>query len=245
MAESPIYKFEVQVLNSEGITLDSIARNPRIYKPQDLQVACYNTNIICKSGQPESSVVAMVEYVVLEYFVLAHRTGLYNRQKQLWESITKVSSAAVYQLKQGVFRKQPLPQFDFHFLDHRGRILVFGHLAFPADSGERDNRERHLAGFLKRAEKFGPLAGLFLCFPEPFPPAVQAKVSKLTGASDPVGKYESVLPAPWSCPLDLLSIASIEVEEDQALVSKPKLRLVHPDLTASKRIRAASISEEV
>lgn len=242
MAESPIYKFEVQVLNSEGITLDSIARNPRIYKPQDLQVACSNTNIICNSGQPESSVVAMVDYVVHEYFVFAHRTGLYNRQKQLWESITKISTAAVFQLKQGLLRKQALSLFDLHFLDHRGRILVLGHLVDPSYQEERGNWESHLNRFLKRAEKYGPLAGLFLCFPEPFPPAVQAKVAKLTGASDPVGKYESVLPQPWSAPLDLLSLRGSEAQD--ASSSDCKLRLVQPDLTVTKKIRAASAGEE-
>lgn len=244
MPETPIYKFEVQVLNSEGLTPDSIVRAPRIYKPQDLQAACHNTNIICTNQDPAPAVLAMVNFVLIEFFVLAHRTGLYNRQKSLWESLAKVASASVFQLKKGIFRRTVMPLFDLHFQDHRGRTFILGHLIDPTFRDEGDVSEKLIRKFLKRAEKVSGLTGLFFCSPEPFPQAVLDKVSKLAGGGDPVGRYESVLPEPWSAPLDLLELSSVAPTSDAPAQATYKVRLVHPDLTATRRIRAATVQHD-
>ena len=238
MPENPIYKFEVQVINSEGLTMDSIVRAPRIYKPQDLQSACHNTSIGCNSPDPAPSVAAMVNFILTDFFVLAHRTGLYNRQKALWESLSKVAAASVFQLKRGILRRSEMPLFDLHFQDHRGRTFIMGHLIDPSYRAERDSTDHLMRRFLKRAEKIGGLTGLFLCFPEPFPQTVLDKVSKLAGGADPVGRYESVLPEPWSVPLDLLELSGA------GDAGEHKIRLVHPDLTATKRIRAAAVPND-
>lgn len=242
MPETPIYKFEIQLLNADGVTPDSIVRAPRVYKPQDLQSACQNVNIISSGAEPVPTVVAMVEFVILDFFVLAHRTGLYNRQKNLWESLSKVATVSVFPLKRGLFKRTQLPLYDMHFQDYRGRAFILAHLIDPSYQEAKDVNERHMKRFLKRAEKQNGLTGLFLCYPGPFPSNVQDKASKLTGSNDPVGRYESLLPEPWSAPLNLLEISSADATADEA---RPKIRLVHPDLTATKRIRAAAVHEDV
>jgi hypothetical protein len=243
MSESPVYKFEVQITNSEGITTDSIVRAPRVYKPQDLQTACHNTSIVTK-GEACPSVVAVVNFVLTEFFVLAHRTGLYNRQRNLWEALSKVSLATVFQLRQGMLKRQPLPLYDIHFQDHRLRTFIFAHVIDPSFREEKPAAEKVLTNFLKRAQKLTGLNGLFLCCPKPFPAAVVERVTKLTGGSDPVGRYESILPEPWAAPLDLLEIGSI-IGGDGSADDKLAIRLIHPDLTSAKRIRAASVQADL
>lgn len=245
MPESPIYKFEVHVLNADGITPDSIVRSPRIFKPQDLEAACQNTDIICSSSEPAPSVAALVHFVVIEFFVLAHRTGLYNRQKNLWESLSKVASVSVFQLKTGIFRRTPVPLYDLHFQDHRGRAFLAGHLIDPSYDDDQANFEKLLANFLGRCQKMTGMTGLILCCPAPIPQKVVAKVAKLTDAADPVGRYESLLPEPWSAPLNLLQIEQASPNADgQPASPAGRISLVHPDLTATKRIRAAVINED-
>lgn len=238
MAEAPVYKFDIQIVNAEGITPDAIVRTPRVYKPQDLRIASQNTNIICSTSDPAASVVSVVHFILTDFFVLAHRTGLYNRQKVLWESLSKISSAAVNQLKAGFLRRQALPVYDLSFQDHRGRTFIAAHIIDQSLPSGLLSPEKLLREFLKRAERHHGLSGLFICFPEPFPRGVVEKVRKMTGADDPVGRYESLLPEPLAAPLNLIELATSAAERRMDGVAP--VRLVHPDLTAGKRIRAAS-----
>lgn len=245
MNEAPTYRFDIKLVNSEGIiTPDAIVRSPRVFKPQDLQAACHNTQIVCLQPSPAPSVVATVRYVLIDFFALAHRTGLYNRQKSLWESLSKVTSVSVFKLTKGFFRRQAIPFFDLRFQDQRGRTVVLVHVAEPAMGDEAGNAVDVLKGFLKRAERLPGLTGLFLCFPEPFPLEVTSKVSELTGGADPVGRYESVLPPPLAVPLNLLELTPAESRVDDSALQSYTTKLVHPDLTASRRFRAASVNEE-
>ncbi len=290
MPQTPDFKVELKLLETEGTTLDSIARTPRIFKPQDLKAACQNTRLVCTPPTAPPWVLAIVEYIAVEFFVLAHRTGLYNRQKTLWSSLAKVSSVSVFQLTEGLFNRRSLPLYDLHFQDYCGRTFILGHFVDPSHPRDGAAIEKLFANFLKRAEKISPLTGLFLCFPEPFPEDLLSKVSQLTDAADPVARYESILPAPIAATLNLLAIsiptdkripagtgtiaassckeseqpenqapacnyliqgggeelstaeypATADRRKEQADEHCCKVRLVHPNLTTGRRIRAAA-----
>jgi len=242
MPETPIYKYETHVVNSDAITLSSIVRNPRIYKPQDLLAACQNTTITCSDPQAPPAVSAVVNYLLAGFFVYAHRTGLYNRQRTLWESLSKVVAVSAYQLKSGFLRRTPLPILDLHLCDYRERMLVLARLIEPGFSAREREYEKLLNSFLDKAQRSSGLAGLFFCCPAPVPGILLNKVAKLTGALDPVARYESVLPAPWSVPLDLIEI-SMESGSGGSTPGSQPLRLVHPNLSSTRRIRAAVIDQ--
>ncbi|MBI2811145.1 MAG: hypothetical protein HYX67_09995, partial [Candidatus Melainabacteria bacterium] len=185
----------------------------------------------------------VVRYVFTEFFTLAHRTGLYNRQKLLWESIARVNDVAVHRLQQGIFSKSNLPYFDLHFQDSKGRPLLLACVAEPeAAMGADGDGERKLKDSVKalqqRAEKLrsksGTLSGVFLVYPKPFPENVLKIIEDLTGASDPVGKFESILPEPLLIPIDLLEVDLDQLSEDGDQ-STESVRLVHPDLVVKGR----------
>lgn len=188
----------------------------------------------------------VVRYVFTEFFALAHRTGLYNRQKLLWESIARVNDVAVHRLQQGLFSKTNLPYFDLHFQDSKGRPLLLACVAEPAAAQGADGEvERKLKDSFKslqqRAEKLrsksGTLSGVFLIYPKPFPENVLKIVEDLTGASDPVGRFESILPEPLLIPIDLLEVDLDQLQENGD-ASTDSVRLVHPDLVVKGRAKA-------
>lgn len=242
MPNSATYKLSITNENPSNHTLNSVVMQPRVSTPIDLQAATSNIKVECDGDCPRM-LQTVVRYVFTEFFTLAHRTGLYNRQKLLWESIARVNDVAVHRLQQGIFSKSNLPYFDLHFQDSKGRPLLLACVAEPeAAMGADGDGERKLKDSVKalqqRAEKLrsksGTLSGVFLVYPKPFPENVLKIIEDLTGASDPVGKFESILPEPLLIPIDLLEVDLDQLSEDGDQ-STESVRLVHPDLVVKGR----------
>src|SRR5262249_53425206 len=190
MAEPAIYRYRVNLLNSEAINFKTVVTNPRVYKPQDLQAAAGNLEIVpLHGGDSNPYIQSLVEYIVMEFFSMAHRTGLYNRQKTLWESTSRIADVEIFQHSKGIFRITPLPIFDLNFLDHRKRVLIMSRLVQP-DAGFTDKALLRLVkDFIRKASRTEFRVGLFFCAGEPFSASVCQQVARMTNADDPVGKY--------------------------------------------------------
>lgn len=215
-----------------GFTLNSVVGSPRTSTPLDVKTACENLSVDPLGEEAPTIVRDAVHFMVTDFFALAHRTGLYNRQRGLWEALARIAKVEVFRLKQGIFQKTELPQLDVHLNDSKNRTLIFMHMVEPQAYDENWHEdERRLKEIVKtvqqRAEKLkgttGALQGAFLCFPRPFPEIVLNNVQKMTSASDPVGRYESLLPEPLLIPLNLIDVDR-----------KGTVRLVHPHLEPRK-----------
>lgn len=242
MPTSATYKLSISNTNPSNHTLKEIVASPRVSSPFDLQAAIGNI-VVEPDGDCPDIVTAVVRYIFTDFFLLAHRTGLYNRQKLLWEAISRVNDVAAFRVKQGFFAKTDLPYFDLHFRDAKGRVILLASVAEPdAVLGSDNDVERKVKDQLKalqqRAEKVrskgGALAGVFLVYPKPFPENVLKIVEDLTGASDPVGRFESILPEPLLVPLDLLEIDVVQLNRGEMA---ELVRLVHPDLGVKGRAK--------
>jgi len=242
MPNSATYKLSITNENPSNHTLNSVVMQPRASTPIDLQAATSSIKVESDGDCPRL-IETVVRYIFTEFFSLAHRTGLYNRQKLLWESIARVNDVAVHRLQQGFFSKTDLPYFDLHFRDSKGRPVLLACVAEPDAVLAADNEsERRLKDSVKalqqRAEKLraksGTLSGVFLVYPKPFPENVLKIVEGLTGASDPVGRFESILPEPLLMPIDLLEVDLVQLDHAAADSTEP-VRLVHPDLAVKNR----------
>lgn len=247
MAIPPTFKFEIKSANPANFTLNSVISSPRMCTPLDLSAACANIVLESNDEQIPGIIRACAEYPFTDFFAFAHRTGLYNRQKILWESIGRVTSVEVFRLQQGLFSKTDLPWLDFFFLDGRGRVLFMAHLVEPQARNQNLHEDRqlkdHMRDLVHRAEKVsaakGPLTGLFLFFTAEFPKIVLSKVQELTGSSDPIGRYESLLPPPLTCPFDLVEIGVAARANSVDGNSRFDYRLLQPDLGAKASVRTS------
>jgi hypothetical protein len=228
MPAHPLYKFKVEVISDEVITFGTIIRSPRIYKPLDLQSAKLNLRISKESGEGFPALEPLVHYLLADFFVYLHRTGLYNRQRYLWEALARIAGVRVYQLQGGLFRNNPLPAFDIQFLDYRERqLLVCRYIESPSQFADKGCL-RLLNSFIAQSAKVPGLLGVFVVCRQEFPDVLCRRVAKITQAEDPVGRYESLLPKPLSIPIDLLVMSTADD-------GKTAVRLVHPNLQAGKR----------
>jgi hypothetical protein len=238
MPQAAIYKLRVTCPDANDFTLNSVITSPRTCNPLSLAAAC--RNMVLETDEPEVPTLlsACVQFILTDFFSLAHRTGLYNRQMMLWQSIGRITAVEAHRLRQGIFQKVELPIIDVHFDDGRGRTSILGSIVEDADFLEDDKKQReYLKALLSRAEKLksskGLTGGIIVFCPAPFSKNLLTDVLKQTSGDDPVGKYESMLPEPLALSIDLVEFAS---NQDSAGKDTVEMRLVHPDIASPTRV---------
>lgn len=233
MSKNANYNFDVKQIRPEALSLKSIIENPRDYTPADLQAAADNNEITCREASVEPIVDFLVRYILIDFFIYAHRTGLYNRQRILWESIAHVTNVQVFQNNRGIFKKEQLPYFDFNFMDYKGKVLLALTYVDPFALEKPLNAERLLSKAISRLSSLGKPNGVFYCVSKPFPEKVIEKIKRMTNGNDPVGKYESKLPEPANISIDL-----IEIDNSNLASNIIEANLAYPDLQPKKKLSA-------
>jgi hypothetical protein len=238
MPKTPSYKLSISSNDEIGFTLHSVVMEPRHCTPLDLAAAAKNLRVdFHGENEDEIAIISkkVVNYLLTDFFVQAHRTGLYNRQLKLWEALASVSEVKIAQLQQGIFKKIELPIWDLSMLDSKGRTKLLVRLVFDGPNSEFDlSNEKGckalIASTVQRAERLKlehPLfSGVFLFCPKPAAEYVRSCISTVTVVDDPVGKYESKLVSLPDVSLDLF-------EYDNG---GDELRLLHPSLSKMNTI---------
>lgn len=244
MPRRPDFTLRISLRNIEDFSPDGIVKSPRTFRPQDVQNACRNVALAAEKEVPPT-VMALAHYVAIDFFALAHATGLYNRQIKLWEGLSKTQSIETQQMSKGLFSKEKLPEFDILFLDHKKRNIAAAHFAAPSESGGNFDYMKATREFLKRVSAYTGVTGIFLCFPSPFPEKVLDFVRKETNANDSIARYESLVPK-LGIPINLLEMDHSPVFHPGEQTQTQKIRLIHPDLGKKKNtpgIPAADMSQ--
>lgn len=217
------YKLTVSCPNPEGATLHKIVESPRTAKPADIELAARNLSVARSHDNCPALIEHVTRYLLTEFFALAHRTGLYNRQLTFWETLSKISHLEVEQLQSGIFTLKPIPAYQVSFLDFRQRVLVLALVIAAQNGNERKLVDFALSELLAKAKRTPGVTGLAVFAPGSMSHLLQEKIAKLTNANDPVAKYESLLPAPLSIPIDLFEFV-------MGGEGVPETNLIHPNL---------------
>ena len=232
MPSRPDFILPISIQNIEDFSPEAIIKSPRTFRPQDVLNACRNVAITPPKDTP-AEVLAIAQFVAIDFIALAHSTGLYNRQIKLWEALARTQKVEVHQMSKGVFNKTKLPQFDFACIDHKGRTIALARYAAAEQSGQNMDYLRDCREFFKRAEGNTYLAGVFVCYPAPFAKNVLDFIRKETNATDSLARFESVLPK-LAVPVNLVEFSRSVVYDPTAGADRHALRLVHPDLSKKK-----------
>ena len=207
-----VHKLAVKSIGETAFSLHSVISNPRTCTPIDLQLAGENLKLQPVTNDPPYEAVQLASYLLTEFFAVLHRSGLYNRQKALWEALARTHEVHCERLKAGFIVKIELPIWELRFVDGRGRKLLlvrFLDNSAPnlVDAKNGKDATRFLQNAIKQAEKFkvenAAFAGLILCCEDRMPDSIVADVLKLTG-DDAVARYQSLLPT-ISCAIDLIA----------------------------------------
>ncbi len=232
MPRRPDFILEISIRNIEDFSPDAIAKSPRTFRPIDVQNACRNLSIKAPGGTPAAA-LALAHYIAIDFFMLAHSTGLYNRQIKLWESLAKTSAIEIHQKRKGIFSSEKLPEFDLYFFDHKKRPMIAAHYAQAHHSSIKFDYLKSCKEFFKRVSAVQGLNGVFVSFPGPFPEKVLDFIRKQTNANNSIAKYESVFPG-LGLPVNMLELEQNLKFDPESQMQSHKIRLVHPDLGRKK-----------
>lgn len=259
MAQNSI-KVLIKPIDPEAYNHGTVTQSPRTATARDLESACANLEITADAGIPYF-VKDFAWFLLCNYFVEAHQSGLYNRQIKLWESLSKVTELQCKTLEKGFISKTKLPVHEIAVLTQNKQPVVMALYIEPSyrshgsaggsDSAYLDLVRNFLARVAKVQARLGAqgIKGIFIIAPAPFPDELLRYVLKAVGAEnpmDPVARFDSLLPAPYYVHINLIEHGipdsnqidsdrdDSEDEESSPLVKK-EMRLLHP-LMRAKRV---------
>ena len=136
---------------------------------------------------------------------------------------------------QGLFQKTDLPVVDISFKDGKGRLAIMGVLIDDPAFIDDDRKQREFfRGTVARAVKLrgskGLSGGIVVFIPEPIPNNVLTDIIKQTSGTDPIARYESLLPEPVGLSIDLVEYGWPGGDPNQV-----ELHLAHPDIAVAAR----------
>lgn len=252
-AMSVVNRLSVIVKNAEpeAFNLGTVTQAPRVAGAHDLAAACDNLIFEPSDNKIPDLVLAAIKFIITGYFTDAHQSGLYNRQMRLWENISKVVLVEVQQVTKGFFQKTTLPVYELLFKTVGGKVPIVALVVEPAyGSNHLDLLKDLLAKVAKmQAQSGNQLTGVFVVCDSPFPPAILTYVEKITGAEDPVAKFDSILPPPYQTHINLVvnlhgnSQAHENQESSSGLVTG-RMQLLHPQLRTKKSSAVKDDSEK-
>jgi len=235
MSNLSSYKLQIKCVDPNDFTLNSVITAPRVCTPLNVRTACQNVSIEAQGEEPPALVMACARFLLVDFFALAHRTGLYNRQPALWQALGRVTDIEVNRHTQGLFQKTDLPVVDISFKDGKGRLAIMGVLIDDPAFIDDDRKQREFfRGTVARAVKLRSSkelrGGIVVFIPEPIPNNVLTDIIKQTSGNDPVARYESLLPEPVGLTIDLVEYGWPGGDPNHV-----ELHLAHPDIAVAAR----------
>lgn len=236
MPKENLIQFKISVTNPELFNLRQAAANPRSLSPLDLTSASKNISVDFEDENSVSGEArSFVDFLFLDFFVSAHRSGLYNRQASLWEAIARITSGKIEPLKKGwIFSSAICPVDEITLMDSFERPIIIARLIRELPD---DEPIKELSGYLnslvKKMNKMrlteNYLQGAFIGSPGPVQSEFTESIKKLVGAHDPIAAYDSKLPQPAGIPLNLIEM-NVQAED------KVEIKLIHPQLRKSSKM---------
>lgn len=208
----------------EAYNLGTIIQSPRTCTAIDVRQACANLDFVPPGEGVERSalVESFVRYIFTQYFVLAHQSGLYNRQMRLWQVFSKVEKVEFKQVTSGMVSRNFEPAYELAFRTSSNHVVFLALLLessltlMPAK--ERHNKELNLVkDFVVRVAKLqvrqsgGVLRGIFIGSPDPGEPTLNYLV-KETGGTDPVAKFDCYMGSPLQVHVNFIGYSPVDNE---------------------------------
>ncbi len=187
-----IGKFKVTLKNSLSLSSEKVTQNPRSFNTKQIQTAIENTQLIdIEEKILPDLLFKSSEYLLKDFFLYMHQTGLYNRQLKFWQSLANITQISFCKLGKGLFKKVDLNAHIVYFyidpqapsscaiVDERNNINYqdFKVVLTKADTGILSKKLKGIVYFLKN---------------EPADDFVN-KLKEITNGFDPVSRYESRL----------------------------------------------------
>ena len=198
ISKKEISRFKVSPKNPLVLTCEKVTQKPRIYNTSQIKNAIDNISIIDLEEKILSSfLLQSAQYVLKDFFLQMHQTGLYNRQSKLWKTLGNVTQFVVYRLEKGILKKKETNFYIIeYFIDPKSPCIC----AIVQDNLDTNYNVNDLFPDFKtylskvltniRADRIKGI--FFISYLEPSFELI-TKLENMTSVLDPISKYESIL----------------------------------------------------
>jgi hypothetical protein len=225
-----INKIKVSQKKPFGLTTEKITQSPRSFNLSQIKEATENLAFTEeKEGLTLNLLLRAAQYILKDFFIYMHQSGLYNRQLALWKTLGNITQCNIYRLKKGLIKKQLLEIFviDF-FIDPKAPcISAILETSTNQNTGEDcfKSLKYNLLNIISR-RNIKRLKGIFYFLNSK--PDSYSLNNLIIDAFDPVAKYESLLN--WTKDVRLNVVTFNEMNEDY------KFEHIYPQLQANREM---------
>lgn len=204
--KSEIGNLQVNSLKPFELTPEKITQTPRSFNTEQIKIALENLSFKTNSGIETlpDYFKEIPNYLLKNFFLKMHQTGLYNRQINLWKTLGTISEASFYRLNKRFLKKDEdsINLIDFSTSSKKtcicalilqNKSIDYKFLKFQISIVCELFRKRNLKGIfflLENLKKHDALKNFEL----------------LTNLDDQISKYESVIKGTKDIRMNVINI---------------------------------------
>ena len=192
ISKKELGELKVTLKNPLAITCEKITQNPRAHSTSEIKSAIENISILdVKERIIPEVIIKAVNYILKDFFLYMHQSGLYNRQLNLWRILSHVSQIHVFELLKGFTKKVNLSTYLIYFqVEERSPCIVGIINEKNTDSySELKTCLDKILGIINKEK----LKGVFYFTSRELGNDFMTNIITLTEAHDPISKYESII----------------------------------------------------
>lgn len=200
LTKKDIGKYKISPKNPLSLTCEKVTQTPRVFNTSQIKSAIENISFInIEENIIPKNLTKIIEYILKDFFLYMHQTGLYNRQFKFWKTLGSITQCKISKLQKGFFKKKDLNiQIIEFYIDPK--VPCIKSLIIERNNNEQNfgfkNTYREFKYYLSKTladTNINRLKGI-ICFLNYNPDETFiSKLNLITNAVDPISKYESVL----------------------------------------------------
>lgn len=188
-----INRYKVSFKNPFNLTCEKITQTPRIYTTSQITTALENTIIEeIESKDTPKLLTKVLNYILKDFFLYMHQTGLYNRQFKLWRTLGNIKQILI---SRPVARFLKNKELSFYLIE-----LSIDEI-YPAISAVLEENDTNVFKEFKNSlswilsnSNVKRLKGLLYFSPGTFNSVLTEKFSSvISSVSNPIARYESII----------------------------------------------------
>lgn len=197
ISKKEIGRINVILKNPFGQTCEKIIQTPRVFARSQVKDAIGNISICLTKNENSKSYLldlplVAAEYMLTDFFLYMHQTGLYNRQFELWRTLGNVRQLSIFKLQKGLLRNKK--DLDFYLIDFFIDIKIPSIRAIISEN--KENNCKDFKSYLKwslTSTKALRIKGIVYFTNNDTGAQLKNHLASLIKNSDPISKYESII----------------------------------------------------
>ena len=232
ISREEINKIKISQKKPFGLTTEKITHSPRSFNTNQIKEGIENLIFTEeKEGLTQNLLFRTIKYILRDFFLYMHQSGLYNRQLVLWKTLGNITQCNIYRLQKGLVKKMPLGIFVIDFFIDPKAPCISAVLITSIDQNTKEGCFKSLKYNLSKiisTRNIKRLKGIFYFLDTKPDSFFINNLDILTDAFDPIAKYESLLN--WTKDVRLNVITFNEINEDC------KFEHIYPQIQADREM---------